>query len=176
MATGEMGLCVKYQDVRTAATFATCVENQCKCRDGYSGNGTSCEAKCENCSQYATCKNGKCMCMEDYVGDGITCDEECQCIINATCVGNECICSTESNDVDCNNCTKQTCKTQNCSTCDEVIVVCKMCVSAESNSKDLRWLAFLTLLILYPLMSVLLSGLMQYIKERNHRQYNVHDQ
>ncbi|CAI8031479.1 hypothetical protein GBAR_LOCUS17864 [Geodia barretti] len=105
--------------VRTAATLPTVCRKPSKCRDGYSGNGTSCEAKCENCSQYATCKNGKCMCMEDYVGDGITCDE----------------------DVDCNNCTKQTCKTQKCSTCDEVIVVCKMCVSAESNSKDLRWLA-----------------------------------
>ncbi|XP_064643492.1 uncharacterized protein LOC135497618 [Lineus longissimus] len=104
-----------------------CKLGQCRCRDGYAGDGKKlcfdvdeCEdEKLNNCHEHANCTNTggsfKCTCMEGYEGDGVKCkderictdDSKCsskgKCQFNETGGDNKCVCNPgfEGNGIDC---------------------------------------------------------------------------
>ncbi|XP_070546619.1 uncharacterized protein [Ptychodera flava] len=95
------------EDDTTCHSLALCSLGQCRCIDGYHGDG---RVSCENinectyrvCSVHADCTDTigsyNCTCHRDYEGDGVEChlsnhcESEADCHVRADCIDSACIC------------------------------------------------------------------------------------
>jgi hypothetical protein len=90
-----------------------CINNVCKCLQGYYGDDCSKPYCPDNCSGNGICDNGKCICNNGFTGDNCG-EKQClnDCNGNGICKEGVCICAKGYIDSDCkggcpNNCTDE---------------------------------------------------------------------